>query len=186
MTSRRLLLPPLSLLAQHLESPLSAWAITRLPVTAASTACQTTKDQLWKVQAVNSRKLRGTDPPLPLLCQMARRETFSKIPLQGNYYPMPELAFLQDTTRRFSVHTRQAVGVASLKPGWLEMMIDRRLVQVHGPAPGRKFWDKLCLCSKHQYWFVLIEERVESLHLCCKSVFLLTSLGGVSASIAIY
>jgi alpha-mannosidase II len=74
---------------------------------------------------------------------MARRETFSKIPLQGNYYPMPTLAFLQDKTRRFSVHTRQAVGVASLKGGWLEMMLDRRLVQVSAlllVACDRGFW----------------------------------------------
>ncbi|GAQ77673.1 Glycosyl hydrolase family 38 - alpha-mannosidase [Klebsormidium nitens] len=73
--------------------------------------------------------------------QMARRETFSKIPLQGNYYPMPALAFLQDSTRRFSVHTRQAVGVASLKPGWLEMMIDRRLVQDDNRGLGQGVTD---------------------------------------------
>ncbi|KAL5974268.1 Alpha-mannosidase 2x [Asimina triloba] len=62
--------------------------------------------------------------------QMSRRETYDKIPLQGNYYPMPSLAFLQDSNgHRFSVHTRQSLGVASLKNGWLEIMLDRRLLR---------------------------------------------------------
>ena len=49
--------------------------------------------------------------------QTVRRQFYAKIPLQGNYYPMPALAFLQDYSSglRFSVHTRQAVGVASLQ-----------------------------------------------------------------------
>ncbi|KAJ7544316.1 hypothetical protein O6H91_09G073800 [Diphasiastrum complanatum] len=65
--------------------------------------------------------------------QTIRRETYDKIPLQGNYYPMPLLAFLQDPDgRRFSVHSRQAVGVASLKNGYLEMMLDRRLTRDDG------------------------------------------------------
>ncbi|XAR51807.1 Alpha-mannosidase [Bertholletia excelsa] len=62
--------------------------------------------------------------------QMSRRETYDKIPLQGNYCPMPSLAFMQGPEgRRFCVHTRQALGVASLKNGWLEIMLDRRLVR---------------------------------------------------------
>lgn len=62
--------------------------------------------------------------------QMSRREIYSKIPLQGNYYPMPSLAFLQGPDgRRFSVHSRQSLGAASLKSGWLEIMLDRRLVR---------------------------------------------------------
>lgn len=48
--------------------------------------------------------------------QMAKRQLYSKIPLEGNYYPMPALSFLQSNSGfRFSVHTRQAVGVASLR-----------------------------------------------------------------------
>lgn len=62
--------------------------------------------------------------------QMSRRETYAKIPLQGNYYPMPSLSFLQGSDgRRFSVHSRQSLGAASLKSGWLEIMLDRRLTQ---------------------------------------------------------
>ncbi|KAI3931410.1 hypothetical protein MKX01_040327 [Papaver californicum] len=62
--------------------------------------------------------------------QMSRRETYDKIPLQGNYYPVPSLAFLQGSNgHRFSVHSQQSLGVASLKNGGLEIMLDRRLVR---------------------------------------------------------
>ncbi|KAH0460898.1 hypothetical protein IEQ34_008473 [Dendrobium chrysotoxum] len=74
--------------------------------------------------------------------QMSRRETYDKIPLQGNYYPMPSLAFLQDTLgRRFSVHSRQSLGAASLKDGWLEIMLDRRLVNDDGRGLGQGVMD---------------------------------------------
>ncbi|EFJ05441.1 hypothetical protein SELMODRAFT_228, partial [Selaginella moellendorffii] len=59
--------------------------------------------------------------------QAVARKTYDKIPLQGNYYPMSSLACLQGHGHRFSVHSRQALGAASLGNGWLEMMLDRRL-----------------------------------------------------------
>eukprot|EP00271_Cylindrocystis_brebissonii_P002818 TRINITY_DN1359_c0_g2_i1.p1 TRINITY_DN1359_c0_g2~~TRINITY_DN1359_c0_g2_i1.p1 ORF type:complete len:734 (-),score=64.64 TRINITY_DN1359_c0_g2_i1:844-2757(-) len=66
--------------------------------------------------------------------QMARREYYPKIPVQGHFYPMPQLAFLHEEGggTRFSVHTRQAVGVASLQEGWLEMMLERRMTHDDG------------------------------------------------------
>ncbi|XP_077217727.1 golgi alpha-mannosidase II [Tasmannia lanceolata] len=74
--------------------------------------------------------------------QMSRRETYDKIPLQGNYYPMPSLAFLQDSGgQRFSVHSRQSLGVASLKSGWLEIMLDRRLSNDDGRGLGQGVMD---------------------------------------------
>ncbi|XP_050222863.1 alpha-mannosidase 2 [Mercurialis annua] len=74
--------------------------------------------------------------------QMSRRETYDKIPLQGNYYPMPCLAFLQGSSgQRFSVHSRQSLGVASLKEGWLEIMLDRRLVRDDGRGLGQGVMD---------------------------------------------
>ncbi|CAK8533611.1 unnamed protein product [Lathyrus sativus] len=74
--------------------------------------------------------------------QMSRRETYDKIPLQGNYYPMPSLAFIQGSNgRRFSVHSRQALGVASLQNGWLEIMLDRRLVKDDGRGLGQGVMD---------------------------------------------
>ncbi|KAG0553507.1 hypothetical protein M758_12G017800 [Ceratodon purpureus] len=74
--------------------------------------------------------------------QTMRRETYSKIPLQGNYYPMPSLAFLQcPGGRRFSVHSRQALGVASLNKGELEIMLDRRLIHDDGRGLGQGIMD---------------------------------------------
>ncbi|XP_010424099.1 PREDICTED: alpha-mannosidase 2 [Camelina sativa] len=74
--------------------------------------------------------------------QMSRRETYDKIPLQGNYYPMPSLAFIQGSNgQRFSVHSRQSLGVASLREGWLEIMLDRRLVRDDGRGLGQGVMD---------------------------------------------
>lgn len=74
--------------------------------------------------------------------QTMRRETYSKIPLQGNYYPMPSLAFLQcPGGRRFSLHSRQALGVASLNKGELEIMLDRRLIHDDGRGLGQGIMD---------------------------------------------
>lgn len=49
--------------------------------------------------------------------QLVRRKTMSKLPLQGNVYPMPTMAFVQDSQNRLSVLGAQPQGVASLKPG---------------------------------------------------------------------
>ncbi|EPS58203.1 hypothetical protein M569_16612, partial [Genlisea aurea] len=74
--------------------------------------------------------------------QTSRRETYDKIPLQGNYYPMPSLGFLQGSRgERFSVHTRQSLGAASLKDGWLEVMLDRRLTRDDGRGLGQAVTD---------------------------------------------
>ena len=49
--------------------------------------------------------------------QLVRRKTVSKLPLQGNFYPMPTAALLQNSTHRLSLLAAQPHGVASLKPG---------------------------------------------------------------------
>ncbi|KAL2922844.1 Alpha-mannosidase 2 [Bienertia sinuspersici] len=74
--------------------------------------------------------------------QMSRRETYDKIPVQGNYYPMPSIAFMQGLDgRRFSVHSRQSLGAASLKNGCLEIMLDRRLLNDDGRGLGQGVTD---------------------------------------------
>ncbi|VDD92214.1 unnamed protein product, partial [Enterobius vermicularis] len=64
--------------------------------------------------------------------QMVRRRRFSKLPLQAHFYPMPGTAFIEDNARRLSLLGAQANGVASLESGWLEVMLDRRLLQDDG------------------------------------------------------
>lgn len=94
--------------------------------------------------------------------QMSRRETYDKIPLQGNYYPMPALAFLQGTSgRRFSVHTRQSLGVASLKNGWLEIMLDRRLTRDDGRGLGQGVLDNHPM---NVVFHILLESNISTSH----------------------
>ncbi|VDM60405.1 unnamed protein product [Angiostrongylus costaricensis] len=61
-----------------------------------------------------------------------RRRMLNKLPLQAHFYPMPASAYIEDTSTRLSLLGAQALGVASLKPGELEVMLDRRLNQDDG------------------------------------------------------
>lgn len=49
--------------------------------------------------------------------QMQQRKYYRKLTLQGNVYPMPTMAFLQDKNKRVSILSSQASGVANLVPG---------------------------------------------------------------------
>ncbi|TKR60218.1 hypothetical protein L596_027501 [Steinernema carpocapsae] len=64
--------------------------------------------------------------------QMIRRRRLEKLPLQAHFYPMPGAAFIEDSEHRFSLFGAQALGVASLQSGWMEVMLDRRLNQDDG------------------------------------------------------
>ncbi|KAK6798720.1 hypothetical protein RDI58_006423 [Solanum bulbocastanum] len=90
--------------------------------------------------------------------QISRRESYDKIPTQGNYYPIPSLAFMQGPHGdRFSVHTRQSLGVASLKDGWLEIMLDRRLVRDDGRGLGQGVMDNRAM---NVVFHILVESNV--------------------------
>nr|CAH7768407.1 unnamed protein product [Callosobruchus chinensis] len=58
-----------------------------------------------------------------------RRKRFTKLPLQANYYPMPTMAFIEDSETRLTVVTGSPLGCSSLSSGQLEVMMDRRLNQ---------------------------------------------------------
>ncbi|KAG4182108.1 hypothetical protein ERO13_A09G024200v2 [Gossypium hirsutum] len=92
--------------------------------------------------------------------QMSRRETYHKIPLQGNYYPMPSLAFMQGSNgHRFSFHSRQSLGAASCKQGWLEIMLDRRLAKDDGRGLGQGVVDNRVM---NVVFHILIESNISS------------------------
>lgn len=92
--------------------------------------------------------------------QMSRRETYDKIPVQGNYYPMPSLAFMQGSNgQRFSLHSRQSLGVASLQEGWLEIMLDRRLTRDDGRGLGQGVTDNRAM---NVVFHILTESNISS------------------------
>ncbi|KAM3188787.1 hypothetical protein ACQJBY_067635 [Aegilops geniculata] len=106
--------------------------------------------------------------------QMSRRQTYDKIPLQGNYYPMPSLAFLQDSLgNRFSVHSKQSLGAASLKKGWMEIMLDRRLVRDDGRGLGQGVMDNRPM---NVIFHLLMESNVSALPKSHNSITLQPSL----------
>ena len=55
-----------------------------------------------------------------------RRKYYDKLGIQGNFYPMPTLAYIEDNITRLSIHSKQSLGVGSLEDGSLEIMLERR------------------------------------------------------------
>ncbi|KAL1122794.1 hypothetical protein AAG570_003120 [Ranatra chinensis] len=61
--------------------------------------------------------------------QIIKRKRLGKLPLQGNYYPLPSSVYIEDENTRLNILSAQPLGVASLKEGQIEIMQDRKLFQ---------------------------------------------------------
>ncbi|XP_071159952.1 alpha-mannosidase 2-like [Mytilus edulis] len=61
--------------------------------------------------------------------QMHRKKTRKKIPLQGNFFPMTSMMSIENNVDRVTIVSSETHGVASLSPGWFEVVLDRRLIQ---------------------------------------------------------
>lgn len=88
--------------------------------------------------------------------QMQQRRTLSKLPLQANFYPMSSASFLQDSTSRLSLLSAQSQAVASLRPGELEVVLDRRLQQDDNRGLGQGVTDNKLTASLYH---LLLEDR---------------------------
>jgi hypothetical protein len=89
--------------------------------------------------------------------EMVKRKHFQKLPIQGNYYPMPTAMFIEDEedkdrlfpqnfSRRLTLLAAQPQGAASLSDGSLEVMQDRILMGDDYRGLGQGVMDnKLCI-----------------------------------------
>lgn len=94
--------------------------------------------------------------------QIMRRKRFKKLPLQANYYPIPSMAYIEDKNIRLSMVTSGPLGCASLAPGQIEVMLDRKLNQDDNLGLGQGVMDNLP--TKHVFR-LLLEQRS---HISCK------------------
>ncbi|XP_040014049.1 alpha-mannosidase 2 [Xiphias gladius] len=88
--------------------------------------------------------------------QMQQRRTLAKLPLQANFYPMSSSSFLQDSASRVSLLSAQSQAVASLRPGELEVVLDRRLQQDDNRGLGQGVTDNKLTSSLYH---LLLEDR---------------------------
>ncbi|KAH9509722.1 Alpha-mannosidase 2x [Bulinus truncatus] len=85
--------------------------------------------------------------------QMQKRKYYQKLTLQGNVYPMPTMAYLQDGMRRVSVLSAQSAGAANLIPDSMDVMLDRRLSQDDNRGLGQGVLDNHPTLSKFRLLF---------------------------------
>lgn len=60
---------------------------------------------------------------------MTRREKYDKIPLQGNVYPVPTMMYIEDESTRLSLLSGQPLGGLSPHPSFMDIFLDRKLLQ---------------------------------------------------------
>ncbi|KAK7794098.1 hypothetical protein R5R35_010300 [Gryllus longicercus] len=90
--------------------------------------------------------------------QMQRRVKVERIGIEGNYFPITTMAYIQDSTRRLSLLVNHAQGAASWQPGWLEVMLDRRTLYDDSRGMGEGIVDNKRMLTK--FW-LLLEEITE-------------------------
>ncbi|KAK6639750.1 hypothetical protein RUM43_008025 [Polyplax serrata] len=91
--------------------------------------------------------------------QMIQRTRFHKLPIQGNFYPMPSAAYIEDDKTRITILTGQPLGVSSLRQGELEVLQDRRLVQDDNRGLGQGVLDNRVTPNLFR---ILVERRLEN------------------------
>ncbi|XP_071942365.1 alpha-mannosidase 2-like [Antedon mediterranea] len=114
--------------------------IVRLPKSAGVDGCSLEIENIVDIRSVRNRELvmrlkSGIENEDKIFYtdlngfQVQKRKTLSKLPIQGNFYPMVSMAYVEDKTSRLTLHSGQTLASASLQKGWLEVIMDRRLMQ---------------------------------------------------------
>lgn len=85
--------------------------------------------------------------------QYQRRVKVPSIGVEGNYFPITSAAFIQDERMRLTLMTTHAQGAASLEPGQLEVMVDRRTLYDDYRGMGEGVVDSRL--TRHNFWMLL-------------------------------
>lgn len=85
--------------------------------------------------------------------QMMKRTKIERIGIEGNYYPITTMAYIEDTNHRLTLVVNHAQGAASYQPGWLEVMMDRRTLYDDARGMGEGLLDNRKTVIKH--WLLL-------------------------------
>jgi alpha-mannosidase len=85
--------------------------------------------------------------------QWQPRKKVQEIGIEGNYFPITTSAFIQDNQMRLTLMTTHAQGAASLEPGQLEVMLDRRTLYDDYRGMGEGVVDSRLM--RHQFWLTM-------------------------------
>lgn len=85
--------------------------------------------------------------------QYMHRVKVPTIGVEGNYYPITQTAFIQDDNVRLTLSTTHAQGAASLEPGQLEVMLDRRTLYDDYRGMGEGIVDSRL--TRHKFWLTI-------------------------------
>ncbi|KAK7104128.1 hypothetical protein V1264_018894 [Littorina saxatilis] len=117
----------------------------------------------WNNKELVMRLVSDLDNPNSDVCvdlngfQMTRKQWRAKQLIQGNFHPVNTMAYIQDNRRsRLTLVMAQAHGLASLNFGWLEVVLDRRLMQDDWRGLGEGVSDNTATPSK---FVILLEHR---------------------------
>lgn len=92
--------------------------------------------------------------------QMQKRVKVERIGVEGNYFPITSMAYIQDDSVRLSLLTNHAQGAAAWQPGFLEVMLDRRTLYDDSRGMGEGLVDNRRTLTK--YWLLLEDVKVSN------------------------